>query len=160
MTSPLELKAWATRHHVGLDALAELSAILGAVVIAAPGTGSEGRVQSQVRLAAPAHGMRLWRNNTGALLDERGVPVRYGLANDTPALNKRLKSSDLIGWRRLPISPAMVGSHVAQFVAIECKREGWRPSPTDEREAAQRNWLTLVAADGGVAKFVTGAEQL
>lgn len=159
MTAPLSLTAWATRHHVGHDALDELSALLGTVDIA-EGSASEARVQSQVRLAAPAAGMRLWRNNVGVLKDERGVPVRYGLANDSPALNKRLKSSDLIGWRRLPVTPAMVGTHVAQFVALECKREGWRPSPTDAHEAAQRAWLTLVTVDGGVGKFVTGVESL
>jgi hypothetical protein len=158
---PLSLKEWALRHHVGVDAMAELSAILGASGAAVQGSGgSEGRVQSMVRLAAPAHGMRLWRNNVGVLTDERGVPVRYGLANDSPALNKRLKSSDLIGWRRLEIRPEMVGYAVAQFVSIECKREGWKHSPRDAHEAAQLSWLTLVQADGGYARFVTGAEQL
>ena len=153
---PLELRAWAMRHHVGADAIDELSGLLGA--IAAPATtpgGGEANVQSRVRLAAPAAGMRLFRNNVGAIKDERGVPVRYGLANDSLALNKRLKSSDLIGWRRLPITGAMVGSVVAQFTALECKREGWKFSPGDEREEAQRRWLELVLADGGYAKFVT-----
>lgn len=157
---PLELRAWALRHHVGEDAMAELSGLLGAVATPSVSTGSEGRVQSLVRLAAPAVGMRLFRNNVGVLKDERGVPIRYGLANDSPALNKRLKSSDLIGWRRLPITPEMVGYAVAQFTAIECKREGWRPSSSDKHEAAQGAWLALVAADGGYAKFVTGADQL
>lgn len=157
---PLELREWAARHGVSAVALAELSGVLGAVAVPSASIGSEGRVQSLVRLAAPAAGMRLFRNNVGVLKDERGVPVRYGLANDSPALNKRLKSSDLIGWRRLPITADMVGYAVAQFAAIECKREGWRPSATDKREAAQGAWLSLVAADGGYAKFVTDAGQL
>ncbi len=96
--------------------------------------------------------MRLWRNNVGVLKDERGVPVRYGLANDSPQLNKRLKSSDLIGWRRLDIG----GQVVAQFVALECKREDWKRRPNDAHETAQEAWLSLVAADGGYAKFTTG----
>jgi hypothetical protein len=121
---------------------------------------SESAVQSLVRLAGPKVGMRLFRNNVGAIKDERGVPVRYGLANDSPALNKRLKSSDLIGWRRLPIAPAMVGCVVAQFVSLECKRPGWSFGPGDEREEAQRRWLELVLADGGYAKFVTDPDQL
>ena len=53
---PIELKAWAMRHHVGQDALAELSGLLGAVATPTESTGSEARVQSLVRLAAPAHG--------------------------------------------------------------------------------------------------------
>ena len=157
---PIELKAWAMRHHVGQDALAEQAGKLGAVATPTESTGSEARVQSLVRLAAPALGMRLFRNNVGVLKDERGVPVRYGLANDSPALNKRLKSSDLIGWRRLPITPEMVGYVVAQFVSIECKREGWKPSARDAHEQAQAAWLGLVTADGGLAKFVTGPADL
>src|SRR5690242_17560516 len=108
------------RHHVGVDALNELSAILGAVATPAQAPGySEANVQSRVRLAAPARGFRLFRNNVGVLTDDRGVPVRYGLANDSKALNKALKSSDLIGWRRLPITADMVGSVVAQFASFE-----------------------------------------
>lgn len=158
---PIELRQWAIRHHVGADALAELSGMLGAIATPAqaPGT-SEANVQSRVRLAAPGAGMRLFRNNVGTLKDDRGVPVRYGLANDNSALNKRLKSSDLIGWRRLPITAQMVGCVVAQFVALECKREGWTYSPGAERDEAQARWLQLVAADGGYAKFVTSPGEL
>lgn len=124
------------------------------------GTGSEARVQSQVRLAAPYADMRLWRNNVGAITDERGVPVRFGLANDNPALNKQLKSSDLIGWRRRVIAPTDVGTTIAQFCALECKHEAWVRRPGDEHEEAQERWLGLVTADGGYARFITRAEQL
>lgn len=160
MPFPVEIRQWATRHHVGQDALAELSAILGSTGNEETGTRSESNVQSRVRLAAPAAAMRLWRNNVGVLQDERGVPVRYGLANDTKALNERLKSHDLIGWRRLLIAPEHVGSIVAQFVSIECKREGWRPRESPAREQAQERWAALVVADGGYSRFVTGPEQL
>jgi hypothetical protein len=157
---PHELHGWALRHHVSLEALAELSQLLGSAATAAgSGPGSETRVQSQVRLAGPARDMRLWRNNVGVLKDARGVPVRYGLANDSAGLNRNLKSSDLIGWRRLPVTPAMVGTAVAQFVALECKAPGW-VYRGDEREQAQSRWLTLVLADGGYAKFITDAGQL
>lgn len=148
---PIELRAWATRHGVTAAAIAELGAILGAAGTDSANGLSEANTQSRVRLAAPALGMRLFRNNVGVLRDERGVPVRYGLANDSPALNKRLKSSDLIGWRRLEIG----GCVVAQFVALECKRPDWKFTPGAERDEAQRRWLELVAADGGYAKFVT-----
>lgn len=153
---PVELRAWALRHHVGQDALVELSAVLGAIAVPAQPAGvSEANVQSRVRLAAPGRGIRLFRNNVGVLRDQRGVPVRYGLANDSAALNKRLKSSDLVGWRRLLVTSAMVGSVVAQFVSLECKREGWTFGPGDEHDESQKRWLELVAADGGYAKFVT-----
>lgn len=159
MPVPIELQQWAVRHHVGEDALAELSAMLGSGGTEETGA-SESNVQSRVRLAAAEQGCRLWRNNVGVLTDERGVPVRYGLANDTKKLNERLKSADLIGWRRVLVGPEMVGSVVAQFVSIECKREGWKFSPNNEREVAQQRWATLVTADGGFARFATGPEGL
>ena len=158
MPFPIEIRAWAVRHHVGEDALAELAAMLGSGGTEESGAG-EGNVPSRVRLAAPGQAMRLWRNNVGVLKNEQGVPVRYGLANDTKALNERLKSADLIGWRRVLVTPEMAGTVVAQFVSIECKREGWRFSG-DERETAQQRWAALVAAEGGYARFVTGPEQL
>lgn len=158
MTLPVDLQGWAARHGVRPEAVAELAGLLGAEATAtSDGTGSEGRVQSQVRLAAPSLGYRLFRNNVGALLDERGVPVRYGLCNDTKALNKRFKSGDLIGWRRRVIGPADVGATIAQFVSLEIKHEGWRYTG-DEHEQAQQRWAALVAVDGGHARFVSSVE--
>lgn len=158
MSLPLELRTWAMRHHVGEDALRELSDLLGAGTLPGNvGGGSEARVQSQVRLAAPRHNMRLFRNNVGSLRDERGVPVRFGLANDSPSLNARLKTADLIGWRRLTIAPEMVGYAVAQFVSLECKAADWKYRG-DDHEQAQQRWAALVAADGGHARFVTSPE--
>lgn len=153
---PIELKAWADKHRISFEALHELSGLLGANTgTVRTGEGSESRVHSQVRLAAPYAGIRLFRNNVGVLKNEVGTPVRYGLANDSPALNKRLKSSDLIGWRRLNIG----GQIIAQFVAFETKAEGWTYGG-GEREEAQQRFLALVAADGGYAKFVTGGNDI
>lgn len=160
MSIPVDLKLWAMRHHVSEQALVELSALLGASSVPAQRADhSEAHVQSRVRLAAPALGFRFWRNNVGALKDLRGVPVRYGLANDSKALNERLKSGDLIGWRRFLVEPQHVGQVVAQFASVECKSEGWAYSG-DDHEAAQMRWAALVAADGGYARFATGPESL
>lgn len=116
---------------------------------------SEAYAQSLVRLEAPTRGVTLWRNNVGVLLDASGRPVRFGLANESPALNARLKSSDLIGWRSVKITPADVGRTLAQFVARECKAPGWTYRG-DARETAQKAWLDLVNAAGGDALFTTG----
>lgn len=126
---------------------------------------SEARVQSRVRLEAPGRGVRLWRNNVGVLRDDTGRPVRYGLANETAALNRELKSGDLIGWRRRLITGADVGFVIAQFVSRECKPEDWRMAgPGDVRrfahEQAQQRWIDLINADGGDACFVTGTGTL
>lgn len=127
-------------------------------------------VQSLIRLEASDKGVRLFRNNVGVLLDKRGVPVRYGLANDTAKLNNQLKSADLIGWRRVIITPDMVGRVIAQFVSRECKPGYWTPAPSPRdghapsalflHEEAQRAWARIVNEDGGDAQFATGVGTL
>lgn len=149
---------WAIRHQVPAAALHELLAMFGTYSSEGQPTTraaglSEAAVQNNVRLEAVRKGMRLWRNNNGALKDERGVPVRYGLANDTPAVNKVLKSSDLIGIDPTPITPAMVGQPRGQLVAVECKEGAWNYTGT-EHEVAQFNFIKLVVAMGGRAMFV------
>lgn len=145
---------WATRNGVSYSALSELREIFGTE--SAVGTSvvneSEAAVQSRVRLEAARKGLKLWRNNVGALLNPEGVPVRYGLANDSKKLNEVIKSGDLIGWRPVLITPEHIGCRLAQFVSRECKRPDWKFSGTD-RERAQLRWIEAVVADGGDAKF-------
>lgn len=126
---------------------------------------SESRVQAIVRLEGPAAGVKLWRNNVGVLRDETGRPVRYGLANDTRALNEKLKSGDLIGWRKTLITQDMVGTYVAVFLSREGKPENWTPAPPTDvrrfaREEAQRAWARIVNEAGGDACFATGGGTL
>lgn len=155
-----EIYKWAIRHHVGIDAINELSILFGlngdVHTLPPEITGtSEVAVQNAVRLEASRKGVRLWRNNVGALLDARGVPVRYGLANDSKQLNKVIKSGDLIGWRAVHIAREHLGTTIAQFVSRECKPVGWRYTAT-EHEAAQLAWAQLVTVGGGDAAFCTG----
>lgn len=150
---------WAIRHGVSLQALHELQGIFGmtggyGLPPNVKGT-SEAAVQAAVRLEAARKNVRLFRNNVGALIDSRGVPVRYGLANDSAQVNAVMKSSDLVGWRPLVIGPEHVGLCVAQTVLRECKKVGWYYTG-DEREKAQLNWLMLGAKDGADAAFCTG----
>ena len=154
---------WAVRHGVTMAALQELAGIFGMhgghdLPPEVKGT-SEAAVQAAVRLEAARKGVRLFRNNVGALVDSRGVPVRYGLANDSKQLNEVMKSADLIGWRPLLIEPRHVGTVVAQFVSRECKRPGWHYTGAD-REPAQLAWAQLVTAGGGDAAFCTGVGTL
>lgn len=153
---------WAIRNGVSNDALAELRGIFGlepSNTFSLPVGESEAAVQSRVRLEAARKGLRLWRNNVGVLLDATGRPVRYGLANDSQALNKVVKSGDLIGWRSILITPSHVGSRLAQFVSRECKRPGWKFTG-DDHERAQLKWLEAVTSDGGDAKFCSGEGSL
>jgi hypothetical protein len=89
-------------------------------------------------------------------MDVKGRPVRFGLANDSKQVNQRVKSADLIGIRPVVITQDMVGAVIGQFVSIECKHEGWKPSMSDEHEAAQARWAELVLLAGGYATFSTG----
>lgn len=149
---------WAIRNNISWGALAELREMFQ-MDAPAPEPGrlehSEAYVQSEVRLEAGRAGVKLWRNNVGVLPGPNGVPVRYGLANDSRVLNAAIKSADLIGWRSILIEQKHVGRLIAQFVSRECKRPGWNYTGTDH-EKAQARWMQAIIADGGDASFVTG----
>ena len=155
------LDAWAVKWGIPLTALSELRAQLGMVEGVSPPVavdgkpGSESRQQSLVRLEAAESGVWLTRNNVGALLDARGIPVRYGLANESKAQNESVKSADLIGIRPVLIGPQHAGMVIGQFVSRECKHEGWTYKG-DKHEVAQLAWCNFVLSKGGDAAFCTG----
>ena len=108
----------------------------------------EHEIQQRIRLACGRGAVRLWRNNTGALVDQQGRFVRFGLCKG---------SSDLIGLRSLEITPELVGLRLAQFVALEIKTAQGVLRPE------QQAFLRLVQQLGGVAavcRSVEEAEQL
>lgn len=156
-----DLTAWALRHNISPQAVADLQATLMAA-IPTPNhvaTGSEAAAQQRIRLAAPKQGVRLWRNNVGACTDERGNHIRYGLANESPAMNKAVKSADLIGITPVTIKPEHVGGMLGVFTSIECKRPGWRYGG-NAREAAQLAWAEVVISLGGIAQFATDPSEI
>lgn len=150
------LHAWAAKHRIAPDALAELAALWPTDPQPAPvQPGSEASVVAARRLAASQRGARAWRNNVGAHIDKRGNHIRYGLANDSAEMNKVVKSSDLIGIEPVVITVDMVGSTVGRFFAEECKRPGWTYKG-DAHEKAQLAFLRLVNALGGRGEFRNG----
>lgn len=156
------LDEWAIAWGVSPAALLDLRQRIGTVVspdmpvVAVEGKpGSEVRQQSLIRLDAVKSGVWLTRNNVGALMDERGVPVRYGLANESKIQNEAIKSADLIGIRPVLIGPQHIGQVIGQFVSVECKHETWTYKG-DKHEAAQLKWLNHVIGKGGFACFATG----
>lgn len=154
------LEQWARKWSIPSEALDDLRASFGCTPVVIPhAEGSEALVQSMVRLEAARKGVKLWRNNVGVLRDMRGVPVRYGLANDSKRLNEVCKSGDLIGWRPVIVTAAHVGMRIAQFVSRECKRQGWKYTGNDH-EKAQLKWAEAIVADGGDARFTSGEETL
>jgi hypothetical protein len=155
-TQLLTLEAWAAKWGVPAAALVDLAhSVIYTPEADEPSSASEARVQSEVRLEAPHHGVYLFRNNVGAGKLASGNFVRFGLGNDTAKLNEALKSGDLIGIRKRQIVQADVGRYIGQFYSREIKRRDWRYSGTME-ENAQLRWATLVNAQGGDAKIVTG----
>ena len=85
---------------------------------------SESDIQQLIQLEAPKYNCVLLRNNNGCFTDATGRLVRYGLGMTSP--NQNYKSSDLIGWTEIIITPEMIGKRVAVFTAIEVKKEAWR----------------------------------
>lgn len=125
---------------------------------------SESQVTKEVLLAASRENTLLLRNNSGVahIPDEktgRVRYVRYGLGNESGAINKKYKSSDLIGITKITITEDMVGKTIGVFTAIEVKKEGWKFSGKG-REAAQEAFHKLVRLHGGIAKFVSSSSEL
>lgn len=103
---------------------------------------------NQARVRASELGCALWRNNSGACRDATGRFVRFGLGNDSAALCRLWKSSDLVG-----VGPG------GRFLAVEIKPPGWRYTGTG-RELAQEAFLNHVRALRGLAGFATAIEDV
>ena len=116
---------------------------------------SESEIQQEIQLESPKHGVTLLRNNSGAFKDETGRLIRYGLGHTSN--NQPFKSSDLIGWTEVLITPKMVGTRVAIFTAVEIKSESWKPSNND-REQAQNNFIMWVKSRGGIAAMLNSVD--
>ena len=101
-------------------------------------------LQNTIRLALGCHpDVRLFRNNVGALRDQRGQLVTYGLCTG---------SSDLIGLRRVTVTPDMIGQQLAVFSALEVKLPGRKPTKPQEK------FLAMVQNMGGLSGVATSIE--
>jgi len=160
-----EYTTWAARWP---QAAAELQETIGAMPwkTGVENTGkSEAWAQQNTRFTIGHAGAFSWRNNVLATpskcpkCNAKQRPIRCGLANDSTELNDEIKSSDLILAIPRLITPEMVGTTMAQFGSVECKKPGWKYTGK-EQEPAQAAWLALVASFGGYARFSTGDIQL
>ena len=111
---------------------------------------AETTLQQQIRLAVGTNpDARIFRNQVGSLPDPRtGRLVTFGLARG---------SADLIGWRTVTITQAMVGTRLAVFTSIEVKTATGRLRPE------QQQWIHAVTQAGGIAgiaRSVTDAQAL
>jgi hypothetical protein len=107
---------------------------------------SEAAIQQDIRLAlGQTPGLRVFRNNVGAIKDRNNRLVRYGLCTG---------SADLIGWQSVVITPAMVGQRFARFVSIEVKTPSGRLSPEQE------TWQAAVQKAGGIAVVARSVDDI
>ena len=104
---------------------------------------------------------RLFRANVGqawagvAIRQPNGVDVL--VKNAYPVKFGHKGMSDLIGWRSVLVTEAMLGRKLAVYTAIEAKSTTGRPSDD------QRVFIDLVLAAGGmagVAKSVDDAQEI
>ena len=155
----MTLEEWQAKYGVSDEALADLCATsYWEPGESEPGT-CEAAVQVRARLRASKQGKRVFRNNRGAVTTEDGRHIRFGLANETMALNKMIKSADLIGIDPVLITPKHVGTVVGQFLSYEVKHADWVYTGTAD-EKAQLNWHVLIKSMGGISKFVASEEDI
>ncbi len=106
---------------------------------------NETTVLQSIRLAlGRVTGLRLFRNNVGALKDHQGRHVQFGLHPG---------SADLIGWRSVTITPDMVGKRLAVFASVEVKTQTGKVRPD------QANWQQQVTDAGGLAVVARSPEE-
>ena len=105
---------------------------------------SESHIVADIRLAHSKGTVRLLRNNSGALQDRTGRWVQFGLGTG---------SSDLIGWMTVTVTPAMVGSKIAVFTALEVK------APKGKATQEQLDFIALVNNMGGNAAVVRSVDE-
>ena len=107
-------------------------------------TNAETGIQNQIRIAASRAGARLLRYAVGVFYTRDGRPQKIGTVG----------VSDLIGWREVTITAAMVGRKIAQFVACEVKTETGRLRPE------QKSFLDTVEKSGGLAIVARSETQI
>lgn len=117
---------------------------------------NESDLSKRIQTGALAHCCKLFRNNSGAIKYLRRQ-VRFGLGNVSKKLWDQWKTSDLIGYTVIAITPDMVGRQIAVFTAIEVKDVN---AKKDARYKAQEKFIQQVKMDGGLASICNSVESL
>ncbi len=105
--------------------------------------------------AMKQHDSMLFRNNSGVLRNQEGIPIRFGLGNTSSQINRIFKSSDQIG-----ITPVQCpcGKRYGVFTAIEMKKPGWKYRNSDQTALGQLNFINRIREKSGIAGFVQNEE--
>lgn len=147
----MTFEEWAEKWKLPPEAISELNQLSSA--FSQPESDvSENAVASECRVLLGKLDIISMRNNVGVLEDRNGRPVRYGLCNESPAMNKVLKASDDILIIPHIVRPEDVGRKFGIFGAAEYKRKDWKFTGKG-REVAQSNFHRMVQAKGGIGFF-------
>lgn len=127
---------------------------------------SESKIGKQVQAAWSREGNRLWRNNVGVgwvgksifIKEQCGATLYPGdvIIRQARPLHAGLceGSADYIGFRRVVITPEMVGKTLAVFSSVETK-----VPKTGKLSAVQQNWQQMVNDLGGIGIVATSVEE-
>lgn len=107
---------------------------------------SESKIQQEIRLACSRGPTRLWRNNSGSLPNPKtGTYVQFGVGSPG--------GSDLIGYRKVTVTPEMVGTEIAVFAAVEVK------AARGKATAQQKAFIEHIRNAGGIAGVARSVDE-
>lgn len=115
----------------------------------------EMNVLRQIRVECSKRGYLVFRNNVGVAFRDDGIPIRFGLANESKNMNQNYASADLIGIAPKIITPEDIGKTMGLFLSLEIKHSDIKYAPQN-----QRNWERLVTQYGGIAKIINHVDQI
>lgn len=128
----------------------------------------ESRIWRQIRDKLSTGSVRLFRNEVGhaVVIRHRDNHVRQAIMQACIATADRMGGSaarisyglgkgtgDLIGFRRITVTPEMVGRPLAVFTSVECKTD------TGTVRSEQQAWLEFVNACGGIAIIARSVDE-
>lgn len=121
----------------------------------------EGDLLKKIMMAVSEKGDRLFRNNVGEgwVCSKRDM-IFHKDGTITMLKPRRLTaglcvgSSDLIGWKKILITPDLIGRPVAQFMAVEAKTKGVAVTPQ------QKNFIHQVNNNGGYGIVARSEEEI
>lgn len=103
---------------------------------------NESALMHHIMLGAADVGIKLFRNQTGTYKLADGRYLTSGLCKG---------SSDLIGWKPVKITQAMVGKTIAVFCAVEVKSPDPRYKNQSRPTREQQNFIDAIVKAGGIA---------
>ena len=118
---------------------------------------SESKLSKDIQTTALKYKCILYRNNSGSFKDKTGRFIRFGIGNISKKLWSKWKTSDLIGYTIVTVTPDMVGKKIAVFTAVEVKQPNTK---VDARYKAQKKFIDQVTQDGGLGAIINSLESL